>query len=74
LVDAFIIHEEKPQITEFIEKYRRRWKEHDGRKLAVTIPEKFLKYQPREKRSLGRPLKRWKDCALCNARNRPQEA
>jgi hypothetical protein len=46
-----------PQIPEFIEKYRRNWKEHVGRMSADCIPRKFLKYQPKGKRSLGRPLK-----------------
>jgi hypothetical protein len=47
------------QITEFICQYRKNWKEHVDR-----IPEMILKYQPKRKRNLGRPLKRWKDSVL----------
>jgi hypothetical protein len=47
------------QITEFICLYRKIWKEHVDR-----IPKMILKYQPKGKRNLGRPLKRWKDSVL----------
>jgi hypothetical protein len=47
------------QITEFIYQYRKNWKEHVDR-----IPKMILKYQPKGKRNLGRPLKRWKDSVL----------
>jgi hypothetical protein len=40
------------QITEFIEQFRRNRKEHVDR-----IPERFLKYQPKGRRSLGLSLK-----------------
>jgi hypothetical protein len=35
------------------------WKEHVDR-----IPKMILKYEPKGKRNLGRPLKRWKDSVL----------
>jgi hypothetical protein len=47
------------QITEFICQYRKNCKEH-----ADRIPKMILKYQPKGKRNLGRPLKRWKDSVL----------
>jgi hypothetical protein len=46
-------------VTEFIYQYRKNWKEHVDR-----IPKMILKYQPKGKRNLGRPLKRWKDSVL----------
>jgi hypothetical protein len=45
--------------TEFIYHCRKKWKEHVDR-----IPKMILKYQPKGKRNLGRPLKRWKDSVL----------
>jgi hypothetical protein len=47
------------QITEFIYQYRKNWKEQVDR-----IPKMILKYQPKGKINLGRPLKRWKDSVL----------
>jgi hypothetical protein len=47
------------QITEFICQYRKNWKERVDR-----IPKMILKYQPKGKINLGRPLKRWKDSVL----------
>jgi hypothetical protein len=46
-----------PQIMEFVEKYRRNWKDYVGRMSADRNPQKILKYQLERKRSLGRPLK-----------------
>jgi hypothetical protein len=48
------------QITEFICKYRKNWKEPVDRMSSDRIP----KNQPKGKRNLGRPLKRWKDSVL----------
>jgi hypothetical protein len=53
-----------PQITEFICQYRKNWKEHVDRMISDMIPKMILKYQPKGKRNLGRPLKRWKDSVL----------
>jgi hypothetical protein len=52
------------QITEFIRQYSKNWKEHFDRMSSYRIPKMILKYQPKEKRNLGRPLKRWKDSVL----------
>jgi hypothetical protein len=49
------------QTTEFIYQYRKSWKEHVDRMSSDSIPNMILKYQPKVKRNLGRPLKRWKD-------------
>jgi hypothetical protein len=52
------------QITEFIYQYRKNLKEHVNRMSSDRIPKMILKYQPKGKRNLGRPLKRWKDSVL----------
>jgi hypothetical protein len=52
------------QITEFICQYSKNWKEHVDRMNSDRIPKMILKYQPKGKRNLGRPLKRWKDSVL----------
>jgi hypothetical protein len=52
------------QITEFICQYRKNWKEHVDSMSCDRIPKIILKYQPKTKRNLGRPLKRWKDSVL----------
>jgi hypothetical protein len=52
------------QITEFMYQYRKNWKQHVDRMISDRIPKMILKYQPKGKRNLGRPLKRWKDSVL----------
>jgi hypothetical protein len=52
------------QITDVICQYRKNWKEHVDRMSSDRIPKINLKYQPKGKRYLGRPLKRWKDSVL----------
>jgi hypothetical protein len=52
------------QITEFIYQYRKNWKERVDRTSCDRITKMILKYQPKGKRNLGRPLKRWKDSVL----------
>jgi hypothetical protein len=52
------------QITEFTYQYRKNWKEHVDRMSSDRIPKVILEYQPKGKRNLGRPLKRWKDSVL----------
>jgi hypothetical protein len=52
------------QITEFIYQYRKNWKEHVYRMSYDRIPKIIVKYQPKGKRNLGRPLKRGKDSVL----------
>jgi hypothetical protein len=49
------------QIIEFMYQYRKNWKEHVDRMSSDRIPNMMLKYEPKGKRNLGRPLKRWKD-------------
>jgi hypothetical protein len=51
-------------ITEFIYQYRKNWKEHVDRMSSDKILKMILKYQPKGKRNLGKPLKRWKDSVL----------
>jgi hypothetical protein len=52
------------QITEFINQYRKNWKEHVDRMSSDNIQKMILKYQPKGKRNIERPLKRWKDSVL----------
>jgi hypothetical protein len=52
------------QITEFIHQYRKNWKERVDRMSFDRIPKMILKYRPKRKRNLGRPLKRWNDSVL----------
>jgi hypothetical protein len=51
-------------ITELIYQCRKKWKEHVDRISSDRIPKMILKYQPKGKRNLGRPLKRWMDSVL----------
>jgi hypothetical protein len=52
------------QITEFTCQYRKNWKEYVDRMSSDRIPKMILKYQPKGKRNLERPLKRWKYSVL----------
>jgi hypothetical protein len=52
------------QTTEFIYQCRKNWKEHVDRMRSDRTQNMILKYQPKGKRNLGRPLKRWKDSVL----------
>jgi hypothetical protein len=47
------------QVREFVEKYRRNWKERVGSTSADRFPKSILKYQLKRKRNLGGPFKRW---------------
>jgi hypothetical protein len=52
------------QVTEDIYQYMKNWKEHVDRMSSDRIPKMILKYEPKGKRNLGRPLNRWKDSVL----------
>jgi hypothetical protein len=62
--ENILIELQMSQITEFIYQYRKNWKEHVDRMSSDRIPNMILKYQPKGKRNLGRPLKRGKDSVL----------
>jgi ABC-type antimicrobial peptide transport system ATPase subunit len=49
---------------EILTAMKKNWKELVDRMSFDRIPKMILKYQPKEKRNLGRPLKRWKDSVL----------
>jgi hypothetical protein len=49
-------------IINFVTQYRKKWNEHVHRMTPDRIPKIILKYQPKGKRCLGRPLKRWQYC------------
>jgi hypothetical protein len=53
-----------PQMTEYVEQYRRNWKEDVDRKSSGMISKMIFKYQPNRKRNLGRSLKEWNDSVL----------
>ena len=46
-------------INEKITEYKERWKQHVNRMGNGRIPKKILNYNPRGKRDIGRPRKRW---------------
>jgi hypothetical protein len=48
-------------ISKFIQNYRANWKEHIERMNSSRIPNNLLNYRPHGSRSLGRPLKRWRE-------------
>jgi hypothetical protein len=48
----------------YIYQYRTNWKEHVDRMSSDKIPRMILKYEPKGKINLGRPLKRRKDSVL----------
>jgi hypothetical protein len=51
-------------ITEYIYQYRKNWQEHVDRMSSDRISKLILIYEPKGKRNLIRPLKRWKDSVL----------
>jgi hypothetical protein len=52
------------QITEFIYQYRKNWIDHVDRMSSDRIPKMIPKYQPKEKRNSGKPLKSSKGSVL----------
>jgi hypothetical protein len=48
-------------VSKFIQNYCANWMGHIERMDPNRIPNKLLCYRPHEKRSLGRPLKRWSE-------------
>jgi hypothetical protein len=57
-------------ILDYICRYQNNWREHVNRMSRTRIPRAIMYYQPRGKRSLGRPMKRWLKI-LCLDHNRP---
>jgi hypothetical protein len=45
----------------FIENYRAKWKRHSLRMPRWRLPFQMLRYEPKGKRSTGRPFKRWNE-------------
>ena len=48
-------------IINYIQQYQNQWTKHVHRMSHTRIPKAMLRYQPRGKRSLGRPMKRWSE-------------
>jgi hypothetical protein len=48
-------------VLEQIDHYRNNWKQHVQRMDQSCIPRQMMTYRPKGKRSLGRPLKRWRE-------------
>jgi hypothetical protein len=44
-----------------IQQYQREWLQHGERMDTNRIPKQALKYRPKGKRSIGHPMKGWKD-------------
>jgi hypothetical protein len=51
-------------ILDYICGYQNNWGEHVNRMSRIRIPKAAMYYQPRGKRSLGRPMKRWNENPL----------
>jgi hypothetical protein len=47
-------------VLEHTDQYRNNWKQHVQRMDRSRIPRQMMTYRPKGKRSLGRPLKRWR--------------
>jgi hypothetical protein len=48
-------------VLEHTEQYSNNWKQHVQRMDRSRIPRQMMTYRPKCKRSLGRPLKRWRE-------------
>jgi hypothetical protein len=48
-------------VLEHIDQYRNNWKQHVQRTDRSRIARQMMAYRPKGKRSLGRPLKRWRE-------------
>jgi hypothetical protein len=51
-------------ILDYICRYQNKWREQVNRMRRIWIPKAVMYYQPRGKRSLGRPMKRWHENPL----------
>jgi hypothetical protein len=51
-------------ILYYICRYQSNWREHVSWLSRTRIPKAIMYYQPRGKRSLGRPVKRWHEILL----------
>jgi uncharacterized C2H2 Zn-finger protein len=51
-------------ILDYICRYQNDWREHVNRMSRTRIPKAVMYCQPRGKRSLGRPKKRWHENSL----------
>jgi len=48
-------------IVKEINQYQDKWLQHVHRMYTNRIPKQALKYQPKGRRNIGRPRKRWRD-------------
>ena len=48
-------------IVKEIKRYQKKWLQHIQRMDTTRIPKKALQYQPKGRRKIGRPRKRWTD-------------
>jgi hypothetical protein len=46
-------------ILDYNYRYQNNWREHVNRMSRTRIPKAIMYYQPRGKRSIGHPMKRW---------------
>jgi hypothetical protein len=47
-------------MIDYIKHYQESWRSHVNRMKAGRFLKAILRYQPKEKRSIGRPMKRWR--------------
>jgi hypothetical protein len=52
-------------IINFIQWYRKNWKQHVRRTENNIIPKQIIKYRPRGKRNLEGPVNRWHETVTC---------
>ena len=48
-------------IVKEIKQYQKKWLQHVQRMDTNRIPKQALRYRPKGRRNIGRPMKRWRD-------------
>jgi hypothetical protein len=48
-------------MIDYIKHYQESWRSHDNRINAERFPKAIFRYRPKGKRSIGRPMKRWRE-------------
>jgi len=48
-------------IVKEVKQYQEKWLQHVQRKDTNRMPKQALQYQPKGRRNIGRPRKRWRD-------------
>ena len=53
--------EHRTYVVQEIKQYQKKWLQHVQRMDTNRIPTQALKYNPKGRRNIGRPRKRWRD-------------